>query len=75
MMCNDCGWEDALADAENLLRKLDDLPERAEEFAVSVQATLESMAGWIEEHEHVTEKQNAALDNIDDAIDRWMGRP
>ena len=70
-MCNDCDWENALEQANDLIERAGDLPERASDFAESVQETLEGIASWIAENEHVTDAQQTALDNIEGGIEKW----
>lgn len=62
----------AIEQCENILELLDDLPERAEDFADSVREKVESIKGWIEENDHVTDGQINALDNMEGAVLRWI---
>lgn len=70
-MCRTCNWEDFIADCDTLLEELDELPERAEDFADSVREKVSGMRGWVEENEHVTEKMVTALHNMIDGAARW----
>lgn len=62
--------EEALDRIQDLIARANDLPDRAEDFASGVIQTLEDMFRWIDEHQHVTPKQLAALDNIEGGIGR-----
>lgn len=64
--------DDALAFCKELLSDLDDLPERAEDFAHSVQEKVESMSEWIDSNSTVTDRMSAALENIRRGVDRWL---
>lgn len=70
-MCADCGWETWLEEARDLLRGLDDLPERAESFAEGVRERLEGMTSWVEERRHVTPNMERALSNMQEGAARW----
>lgn len=54
-MCSRCNWESSLCLAEEILN--DDDYEYAHD-------TVEGIHDWIEENEHVTEKQEEAIQNI-----------
>ena len=54
-MCDDCGWEELGETIEELLG--DDDMEWAE-------STLSGIGDWITEHEHCTDAQRTAVDNI-----------
>lgn len=56
----------------DLLERIDDIPDRGESFRESVREKVTDMRTWIENHEDVTDKMVAALDNIADAVDRWI---
>jgi len=71
-MCAECSWQDVLANIEQALEQIPDLPERAEDFANSVDEKLCSIHEWITENEHVTEPQETAVANMIAAIDRWL---
>jgi len=64
--------EEAIEYADEILSDLDNLPERAEEFAESVREKVEGMKDWMEEHQAVTEKMVAALQNIRGGVDKWL---
>lgn len=67
-------WEAAVEQCDDLLAACLDLPSRAEDFAFSVREKVESIRDWIVEHEHVTEAQLSALDNMNGGVDRWLER-
>ena len=71
-MCDKCDWEDALEEITEALGDLVELPERAEEFACSVQEKLQDIGCWIGDNQHVTDGQLAAISNMRSGIDRWM---
>ena len=71
-MCQECDWEDALEQCQAIEELIDDLPERAEDFADSVLEKIQSIASWIEEKEHVTEGQLAAIENMHAGVSRWL---
>ena len=54
-MCDSCAWSDKLVELEEML---DDSQFR---FAGD---TLEGIREWVEEHEHITDKQADAIENI-----------
>jgi len=54
-MCDDCGWEDALEEIDDLLE------DESVEFA---RDTLEGIKGWVADKEHVTHNQLTAIENI-----------
>lgn len=71
-MCESCEWAAALEEIDEAESMLDDLPERAEDFADSVRETLSSIRGWIEENSHVTPAQESAISNIEAGIGKWQ---
>lgn len=60
-MCRQCEWEEYLEKTSDMLMDED------YEFAHD---TLNSISKWIEENEHVTDKQADAVDNIENSIDK-----
>lgn len=70
-MCSNCEWSDALASIKDCLARVEDLPERAEDFGTSCTERLQSMAEWIEQNEHVTDRMQEAIDGISAGLDRW----
>ena len=71
-MCDSCEWSVALEEIDTAESMLDDLPERAEDFADGVRETLSSMRGWIEENSHVTPGMESAISNITAGIEKWQ---
>lgn len=71
-MCDGCGWRVTLEDIEDALTSVEELPDRAEEFANSVDEKLRSMHEWITKNEHTTEPQQNAVDNMASAIRKWL---
>ena len=65
-------WEDALELCEEIEELLDELPDRAEEFATSVGEKVADMREWIEDNEHVTPKQLDALENMKAGCENWL---
>jgi len=55
-MCNDCGWREYLEKASSLV-------ERRGAFKMQF---AQSVAEWIDENQHVTEKQKEAIDKIEE---------
>jgi len=70
-MCTQCGWETWLEDINDLVGRIEDLPERAESFASGVQDKVGSMAAWVETNEHITDPMKTAIDNIGRGVSRW----
>jgi len=67
-------WQQALDDIDYALGLCDELPERAEIFDANAREFLESVRGWIESHEHVTDKQRAAIQKWTDDTQKWLDR-
>lgn len=61
-----------IEDAETLLGQLDDLPERAADFAEGVREKLEDMIEWARDNDHATDKMWQALNNMRDGAMRWL---
>ena len=59
-MCRHCEWEDYLSKCQEMLED----PDCA--FAYD---TIEGIGDWIEENEHVTERQKEAVDNIAHSVE------
>jgi len=70
----DTEWRDRLDQCERILEMVDELPDRAEDFAISVGEKVRDMAKWIEERTVVTDKQKEALDNMQRGCERWLKR-
>jgi len=66
--------EGALNICENILEMLEELPEAAMGFAVSVEEKTKNMRDWIENKEYVTDKQYTALENMKSGCEKWMYR-
>lgn len=66
--------DEALTFCRELLSDLDELPERAEDFAHSVKEKVEGMEEWIDSNSAVTERMQGALLNMRGGVDRWLGR-
>jgi len=68
--------EDDVERATDLIKEIEglveELPERAEDFGMSVQETANDIAVHIEETSHVTKKQITALENMLDGLQRWF---
>jgi hypothetical protein len=58
---------------ENILDDCDDVPERAEDFAVSVSEKIESMAQWIADNRRITPAMIEAIENMDQALQKVRG--
>jgi len=69
-MCDSCGWELILKNIEEGLDDIQDLPDRAEEFAFSVDEKLRSIHEWVTEHEHITDAQQDAVANMLGAVEK-----
>ena len=65
-------WEAAIELCKELTAELADLPERAEDFAASVEEKVLSIQEWIEENKHVTPKQLEALNNMQFGVRKWQ---
>lgn len=62
----------AMQIGKEIMDKLSDLPERAEEFAISVEQKTVSIIKWVEENDHATDKQINSLQNMNAGIDKWL---
>jgi hypothetical protein len=71
-MCEECGWKVTLEDIEAALADVPDLPDRAEEFANSVDEKLRSIHEWVTEHDHITDAQQDAVANMISGVDKWL---
>ena len=63
---------DAIDLCEEILGKLDDMPDEAEDFGLSVGQKVESIREYIKHNGRVTPKQLAALENMLGGVDRWL---
>jgi len=64
-------WEGAVEFGKELLELLRELPEAADDFAVSVEEKALSIMEWVEENKHVTEGQIMALENMMKGVLKW----
>jgi len=64
-------WEGAVEYGKELLELLKELPEAADDFAVSVEEKALSIMEWAEENKHVTEGQIVALENMRKGALKW----
>ena len=71
-MCDSCVWKECLERIAEVQTDLELLPDRAEDFVASCLETLESIASWIEENEHVTPGQEQAVENIAAGAEKWQ---
>ena len=60
-MCDSCDWEDVLEEIDDMVS------EERYDFAAD---TLNGIRDWIEENQHVTERQKDAVTNIQEAVER-----
>lgn len=65
---------DAVDLCDEILELCEDVPDRSGDFATSVTEKVESIREWICEHDHVTEKQMASLENMKSHIQRSIDR-
>lgn len=65
---------DAIDQCDHILTLCDDVPERAGDFATEIMEKVQSVRDWVEEHDHVTPKQSAALDGWERGIAKWVDR-
>jgi len=77
VMCDTCAWESALEQIEQAKEALDDLRssrsgDRVQDYADSVEERIDDFAAWIEENEHVTARQEEALQNIIAGMEKWL---
>jgi len=68
----DRDWEDFLVEAQELLDILDEITGRGASYADSVSAQLQDIMEWVEENEHVTERQQSALENWREGAEKWL---
>lgn len=61
----------ALELCDRILAEIPNLPEAAEEFAVSVEAKVRSMRASIEQRGSATPKMEAALQNMYGGVQKW----
>jgi hypothetical protein len=71
-MCDECCWEDFIPEIEAALSDVEELPEAAADFAVSVEEKLSGIQFWIQENEHITDAQAHAVKNMMLGIQKWL---
>jgi hypothetical protein len=67
-------WEEALDLGHSILDDLEELPERAEDFAASVEEKVRDILATIELGQHCTPGQWQALENLAAGVRRWLER-
>lgn len=72
-MCKKCKWEKQVTKVEDTIERLDDLPDRALEFRESVEDKLRGMLDWMTKNKHVTPHMVSAIDNMTEAVSKWLG--
>ncbi|MCH7813107.1 MAG: hypothetical protein IID40_03710 [Planctomycetes bacterium] len=66
---------EAIARIEQCKRILDsvpNLPDRAEDFGLSVCEQVDSIREWIEANKHCTDALGNALDNVEQVVQKWL---
>ena len=71
-MCDECEWRASIEYIDSIIAAAEGIPERGEDFAASVTETLRDFRYGIEDAEHVTEKQDAAINNMNEGVSRWV---
>ena len=71
-MCDECDWGSYDSKIDEVIEKIEDLPEKAEDFGQSAMQTLEGIQGWITSNEHITDAQMSAVDNIAQGVEKWF---
>lgn len=67
-------WNVVVEQCKDLLAELADLPEHAEDFVAGVEETVLGIQEWIETYKIVTRKQQKALENIEQGVQKWKKR-
>lgn len=70
-------WEDAIEQCQEIIRLIDeDVSERAldkaSDFFEGVREKVADIEETITEHQHVTARQQQALDNMESGVRRWI---
>jgi hypothetical protein len=65
-------WEDALELCESILSDLEELPNHAFRFYEGIKGKVLSIQDWVEENEHITDKQAQALENMHEGVRKWF---
>jgi spore coat protein CotH len=68
----DIEWYGAVDICEEIQELIEDLPERASDYATSIGEKVADMRTWIEENENVTQRQVDALRNMKDGCENWL---
>ena len=76
-MCEACGYEEAIADADEIINTANQIDEEntsesAMSFADSVREKAIGMKDWMEKNSHVTERMVNALSNMLEGAQRWV---
>lgn len=71
-MCSDCAWDSAVDTADEILELLEELPDEAASFGISIEEKVSQIRAWVSEHEHATDKQVNALDNMHRGVLKWL---
>lgn len=73
-MCGTCAWDTAIETANEIVEMAEEISELdgGGEFAQSVTERTTSIRAWVTEHEHATEKQINALDNMHRGSEKWL---
>ena len=64
--------EVAIELCDAILSLVDQLPERAEEFADSIQTKAINIKAFVEKHDKVTPGQITALENMKSGAEKWI---
>jgi len=62
----------ALELCDTILGKIEDLPSPAFDFGASIEEKVTGMRAWIDQNSKVTDKMNAALENMLSGVNRWL---
>lgn len=69
---DDIDVEETVAIADEILERVPELPERAADFAESVDEKAASIKQTIQNSNHVTPAQRRALENMLSGVKRWI---
>lgn len=64
--------EIAIELCNEILDKLDELPEAAEEFSDSIKNKVLDIHEWVDSRNHCTKAQMGALENMLAGVERWI---
>jgi hypothetical protein len=65
-------WEEALDLCDETIELLEDLPEAADEYAMSCLEKVQGIRGTIEHRKTCSEKQVTAVENMKAGAERWL---